>query len=44
MIETIASVFTADLALAAAAAVSGVIHGYTGFGGALVMVPPLAVV
>lgn len=43
MIGGIASVFTADLALAAAAAaVSGVIHGYTGFGGALVMVPVLA--
>ena len=43
MVEAITGVFTIDLALAAAVAiVSGVIHGYTGFGAALVMVPLLA--
>jgi uncharacterized membrane protein YfcA len=43
MFEGIADVFTADLAFAAAVAiVSGIVHGYTGFGAALVMVPLLA--
>ena len=43
MIEQIAAVFTIDLAFAAAVAiVSGVIHGYTGFGAALVMAPLLS--
>ncbi len=43
MLEGIVDVFTADLAFAAAVAVvSGIVHGYTGFGAALVMVPLLA--
>ena len=43
MAEEILSVLTTDLALAAAVAViSGIVHGYTGFGGALVMVPLLS--
>lgn len=44
MLEQITGVFTIDLALVAAVAiVSGIIHGYTGFGAALVMVPLLAI-
>ncbi len=44
MLEALGDVLTADLALAAAVAVvSGIVHGYTGFGAALVMVPLLAI-
>ncbi len=43
MLEGVFGVFTTDLAIAAVvAAFSGIIHGYTGFGGALVMVPLLS--
>ena len=43
MFEGVFGVFTADLAIAAVvAAFSGIIHGYTGFGAALVMAPLLS--
>lgn len=43
MLDQIAGVVTTDLAWAAAvAAISGLVHGYTGFGGALALVPLLA--
>lgn len=43
MIEGVLEVFTADLAIAAfVGAFSGIIHGYTGFGAALVMAPLLS--
>lgn len=45
IIETFASVLTAELALAAAvSAVGGILHGYTGFGAALLMVPLMTVI
>jgi uncharacterized membrane protein YfcA len=45
MTESFIGVFTTDLAIAAlVGAFSGIIHGYTGFGAALVMAPLLSII